>query len=208
MKIAGFTVCAKKKGKFQILGSVDLGTIFSTCTTRLMGFGWFNLVRDRDSKVRGPRARPGLVTLYQGRFVRTKVGPCVPGSARSLPACRSVFSFKQYIEIPVEISDVFFMATLVVRVTKICFWLRRYFWFWNRTSRSVFKTILVIVTVGENSNWDPFLILKILFGTRAPSLTRRCWRKKNRYWIDPFLLPNTFYSTQTVWHVDFWSFRV
>ena len=71
-----------------------------------MGFGWFNLVRDRDSKVRGPRARPGLVTLYQGRFVRTKVGPCVPGSARSLPACRSVFSFKQYIEIPVEISDV------------------------------------------------------------------------------------------------------
>ena len=64
----------RKKGKFQILGLVDLGTIFSTCSTRLMGFGWFNLVRDRDSKVRGPRARPGLVTLYQGRFVRTKVG--------------------------------------------------------------------------------------------------------------------------------------
>ena len=97
--------------------------------TRLMGFGWFNFVRDRDPKVRGPRARPGLVTLYQGRFVRTKVGPCIPGSARSLPACRSVFSFKQYIQkiLTVEISDVFFMAILVVRVTKICFWLRRYF---------------------------------------------------------------------------------
>ena len=80
-----------------------------------------------------------------------------------------------------RISDVFFMAILVtdtcMRVTKICFWLRRYFWFWNGTSGSVFTTILAIVTVGENSNWDPFLILKILFQTRAPSLTHRCGRK-------------------------------
>ena len=82
----------RKKGKFQILGLVDLGTIFSTCSTRLIGFGWFNLVRDRDSKVRGPRSKgparfghfiSGSICSYQSRSVCTRFSPFVTGMSFS-----------------------------------------------------------------------------------------------------------------------------